>query len=132
MSATKRSRSSRNIAATGNDKALRENINNAVTNGKRLASEIDVPEKKARTAKRTKTEHSSANGERWTPYFRSKRLNTLQDGGALHSDAVRGQPTGTSDSSETAAMQVCVQYLIYIDSRKILNEIVSAKLISRL
>ena len=105
MPATKRSRKSGASNPTKRGKNFKKpKIDNTATNGKDLAlEEEEIVEQMTRAAKRPEANQTS---ERWTPYFKSKRLHSLSHGEAIQS------ATADSDEEareETAAMQVRVQ-----------------------
>lgn len=96
-------------------------MDNAVTNdGKKLVFEEEEEqeeeenvEQMTRVEKHPKADHQTS--ERWTPYFKSKRLHSLSHGEAVQSlaAAAAADDDGDDEASdskglETAAMQVRV------------------------
>ena len=79
---------------------------NAIINGKHLGSEGENIEQEMRAAKRTKTERTSAHPERWTPYFKSKRLRDVEDDEAKQLAAAGDEQSSDSEGVEATAMQV--------------------------
>ena len=106
MPAAKRSRNSGARVSTKRGKSLKANLNNTATNGKHFASDDENVEQEMRVAKRTKTEQTSTNPERWTPYFKSKNLYALEDGEAMQLAAARDEQAGDFKGVEMTAMQV--------------------------
>ncbi len=107
MPAAKRSRNSGARASTTRGKRLKANVDSAVTNGKHSVSD-DASEEQTRVTKRTKISQTSANPERWTPYFKSRKLHTLDGGEAMQLAPAGDEQAGDSKGLETAAMQVCL------------------------
>ena len=81
-------------------------MDNAVTNGKHLVSDEENIEQKTQVANRLNMNQTS---ERWTPYFKSKRLTSLNHDEAMQSATAGDEEAGDSKDLETAAMQVRVQ-----------------------
>ena len=92
-------------------KSSKVDMDNGETNDKHLVSDKENADKKMRVAKRAKTKRASANPERWTPYFGSKRLHTIDHGDAVQSAAADDERAADSTSLESAAMQVRIQLL---------------------
>lgn len=109
MPAAKRSRKSGARVSTKRGKNLKANLDDAVKKRKHTVSDDDDIEQKTRVAKRTKTDQTSANSERWIPYFKSKRLHAVDDGEATHLAAAGNEQDGDSKGLETVAMQVRLQ-----------------------
>lgn len=106
MPAAKRSRKSGARASTTRGKRLKANLDSALTNGKHFVSDDDNVEQTTRVNKRTKISQTSANPERWTPYFKSKRLHTLDSGAAIQLAPAGDEQAGDSKGLENSAMQV--------------------------
>ena len=105
MPATKRSRKSGAKIPTKRGKNFKKaKMDNAVTNAKDLAlEEEENVEQMTQVAKYSEAKQTN---ERWTPYFKSKRLHSLSHGEAMQSAAADGDDEARE---ETAAMQVRVQ-----------------------
>ena len=105
MPATKRSRKSGAKIPTKRGKNFKKaKMDNAVTNTKHLVfEEEENVEQMTQAEKHPKANQTS---ERWTPYFKSKRLHSLSHGEAMQSAAADGDDEARE---ETAAMQVRVQ-----------------------
>ena len=105
MPATKRSRKSGARNPTKRGKNFKKpKIDNIATNGKDLAlEEEEIVEQMTQVAKRPEANQTS---ERWTPYFKSKRLHSLSHGEDMQSAAADGDEEARE---QTAAMQVRVQ-----------------------
>lgn len=86
-------------------------MDSAVPSGEHFVSDDENVEQKMRVAKRTLTNQTSANPERWTPYFNSKSLHALDDREAMQLAAAGDEQAGDSKGLETAAMQVYLQLL---------------------
>ena len=106
--AAKRSRNSGARVATKRGRSLKANMDSAVPSGEHFVSDDENVEQKMRVAKRTLTNQTSANPERWTPYFNSKSLHALDDREAMQLAAAGDEQAGDSKGLETAAMQVCL------------------------
>ncbi len=106
MPAAKRSRNSRTKISNKRSKSLKADSDSAVTSNKQFVSDDENLEQ---VAKRTKTNQTSANSKRWTPYFNSRKLHNGSEGPQLAAPG-DGQ-AGDSKGLETAAMQVSLQLL---------------------
>ena len=111
MPASKRSRNSGARVSTKRGKTSKANSSNAVKSGKHSASDDENVEQEVRAAKRTKTEQTSASPERWTPYFKSKKLYAVEDGEAMQLAAAGDEQAGEFETLETTAMQVILTAL---------------------
>ena len=109
MPAAKRSRKSGARVSTKRGKNLKASLDDAVTKRKHSVSDEEDVEQKTPVAKRTKTDQTSVNSERWIPYFRSEKLHALDDGDALQLAAAGDEQDGDSKGLETVAMQVRLQ-----------------------
>lgn len=105
MPATKRSRKSGSKNPTKRGKNLKKpKIDNTGTNDKDFpVEEEENVEQMTQVPKRPEAKQTS---DRWTPYFKSKRLHSLSHGEAIQSAAADGDEEARE---ETAAMQVRVQ-----------------------